>query len=193
MTIEASDAFATRAGLDGFRATIAELHVHRAFAAVDPTATHIGGNRAIRDHELLDNTVWVNTKTAFPTSDPAHFGFSAVNWARARNPAKRDQQLDLIALVQLYERDITFRDAEPCSIEIRWAQPRWWLIPASTLHQGSWPDGKSTVRSKLPVSLMAPFEITARRPLTLRRLRSLIKQNVIAVPEDGEDGKVGHT
>ena len=177
------EVFAVREGLDGLRSTIAELHVHRALSAADTTATHIGGNKAIRDHELFNNTAWINTKTAFPTSNPDVFGFSRVNWSRARNPDKPELQLDLVALVQLHPSDLEFRDADGPGIEIRWIEPRWWLLPASVLFEASAPDGKSTVRSLVPVSVIGPFEVTKRQPLTTRRLTKLIRQNEIARPE----------
>ena len=179
---DAEALFASRDGLDGFRATIAELHVHRAFLSADPSATHIGGNRAVRDHELFDNTAWVNTKTAFPRKDPALFGFSSVNWTKARNPLKPLEQLDLVALVQLHPGDLSFRDTDGPGIEIRWVEPRWWLVPASVLCSESRADGKSAVRSLVPVTVLAPFAITARRPLTRRRLLARIAQNEIALP-----------
>lgn len=177
---QAEAVFAALGGLDGLRATIAELHVHRAFLMADPSATHIGGNRAVRDHELFDNTAWVNTKTAFPTRDPATFGFSRVNWTRARDPLKPEQQLDLVALVNLHADDLSFRDSDGPGIEIRWAEPRWWLIPASVLYSESRPDGKSTVRSLVPVSVIKAFQITASHRLTRHRLKALVAKNEIA-------------
>lgn len=177
------EVFAVREGLDGLRSTIAELHVQRALFAADATATHIGGNRAIRDHEVFNNTAWVNTKTAFPTSDTRRFGFSTVNWEKARDPHSPQTQLDLVALVQLHPGDLTFRDTCRTGVEIRWVEPRWWLFPASVLFESSAADGKSAVRSSVPVSVMGRFEVTNRRPLTTRRLANLIRQNQVALPE----------
>lgn len=160
-------------GLDGLRATIAELHVHRAFVGVDETAIHIGGNYEIRDHELFNNTAWANTKTAWKSV----LGFGPVNWRSGRDPAHPDRQLDLVALVQIGAYDLSFRTTSADSLEIKWSCKNWWLVPASVLHDGSRPDGRSTGRSLVDRSTIADYRIT--RHLTRRRLARLIALNEI--------------
>jgi hypothetical protein len=176
-TDEDEPEFAWQSGLDGMRATLAELHVHRALKTVDPTAAHIGGNHAIRDHEIFDNTAWVNTKTAWAMSNPALVGFSPVNWRVARDGARPDRQLDAVALVMIGVEDLAFRAPSPTSLEIRWRCHGWWLVPASVLHRVSHPDGRSTARSVVRRSEVADYEV--RGELTLPVLRAVIAANEV--------------
>ncbi len=162
-------------GLRGLLDTIAELHVHRQLRAGDPTARHMGGRTAIRDHEIFDDHAWINTKSSWPRRDGTT-GFSPVNWTTARNPAHPEKQLDLVALVQL---QATFGHEGPLDLTIEW-DGRWWLVPASLLCAASKPDGSSCARSLVPTAAIDPYIVTA--PLTAARLHELVAENEILMP-----------
>jgi len=163
-------------GLRGVLSTIAELHVHRELRAGDPTARHMGGNTAIRDHEVFDNDVWINTKSCWERRD-GMTGFSPVNWRKARDPDDPERQLDLVALVQL---QATFGHKGPLDLTIHWECAPWWLVPASLLWAASAPNGKSTCSSLVPTATIQPYLLTA--PLTSARLHALVAENEILMP-----------
>lgn len=171
-------AFARMAGLDGLRSTLAELHVHRALAAVDPTAKLVGGNRAIRDHELFGNEAWVNTKTAWWMSN-GQVGHSPVNWSAARDPSRPEYQLDLVALVVITSDDVSVRETGKTRVELEWRCSGWWLVPASELHAHSKRHGKSLARSLVDPVALERYRVTSRKPLTRLRLKRLVAANVV--------------
>ena len=177
--------FEWRAGLDGARPTIAELHAHRALVRADPTAEHVGGNRPYRDHQLDSNTAWANTKCAWPHK-PGQLGFSPVAWKTVRNPERPYIQLDLVILVSIQSGDLGFRDTGLNRVEIEWECHGMWVVPASVLHAVSAPDGKSTARSIVALTAIEPYAVDDARPLTAERLRDLIAENDVALPDSCE-------
>jgi hypothetical protein len=180
------DGFQWIEGLDGLRPTIAERHAHRELIAVDPTATHLGGNIRYRDHQLFDNTFWANTKTAWrhrrKSGKSGLLGFSPVSWRTVRNPKRPDIQLDLVVLVPLEADDLRFREPTRCALDIRWECDRMWMVPASVLHEVSAADGKSTARSLVDPADTNDDVIDAAHPLSTARLRAILASNVTAKP-----------
>ncbi len=157
--------------------TLAELHVQRVFAKLDPTAVHLGGNHPVRDHELLDNHVWVNTKTAWVENETL-IGFGPVGWSTARNPEKPKSQLDLLALVPIRPNDLSFRSPAGNSLEMRWECEHWWLVPASVLFELE--ERRSKGKSVAPTRLLAPYLVDDDHPLTSERPVEVWKANEIA-------------
>ena len=173
-------------GLDGLRPTIAERHAHRELSAVDPTATHLGGNVRYRDHQLFDNAFWANTKSAWEhrrkSGKSGLLGFSPVSWRTVRNPKRPDIQLDLVVLVPLEADDLRFREPTRCAHDIRWECDRMWMVPASVLYEVSAADGKSTARSLVDPADINDYVIDAEHPLSTTRLRAILASNVTAKP-----------
>lgn len=148
-----------------------EWFVHEAFLAVDPTACHVGGNAEIRDHQLRDNSVWVNTKSAWYESASV-VGFSPVKWA-AEDKREPNRRLDAVALVPLLEGMLGVSRSADGAVVVRLPElEEWWLVPASALR--GMDEQKSMAKSVAPYSGLEPYKITADNPLTSSRLDAII-------------------
>lgn len=152
---------------------LAEMLVHRALLEVDPTARHIGGNRAIRDHELLGNSAWCNTKAGW-FDRLGWLGFSAVNWSRARDLERPKRSLDLVAIVPLRPESIRTRWTLN-GIAYAWDSIDWYLVPASILHEHH--VSQSKVRQAVPLDVVNEFIVTKSKRLDRERLTHILERN----------------
>lgn len=174
----------TAEGMDGVRATCIEAHVQRMLAAVDPTAVHVGGNTPIRDHEILANHAWVQTKSAWfyaagsPTAD--YVGYSPVKWSAARDPKRPRFQLDLVALAVLRPGGVSSRWTANQTLELSFQVESTWLVPASVLEELTAHAMGGVARSYILTAALDPYRLDQEHPLTRERLLELVAENRIA-------------
>lgn len=128
----------------------------------------------MRDHELLDNRVWANTKSGwFDRADM--LGFSPVSWSSARDPRRPKFSLDLVAVVPLRSEKI-HTEISDGQIVFTWEPPDWFLFPASKLFD-TYIAEQSVARQSVPTAVANEYRITASNPLTFERLVEILLAN----------------
>lgn len=162
----------TTDGLDrGISSTLAEFLVHLALLDIDESARHLGGNYRGRDHEILDNTAWIDTKTAW-FDTPDRIGYSPVNWGSARDPNRPERVLDAVALVPLREGELTIKMIGARSVNVSIPEFEWYLVPASVLYEHR--EVETKCRESAPSDDVQTYRVDAGNPLTADRLKGII-------------------
>jgi hypothetical protein len=158
-----------RAGLDrGIRATVAEVHVHRALLNGDPSAIYRGGNSWYRDHEVFDGEHWIETKAGW-FDRPGLIGFSPVNWLKAREAPTWLSAVAVVPLrpgaLQISLDDDGFKVTLPRDLA-------WYLVPAPNLF--SVLVEQRRCRQAAPIDAVERFVVDRNNPLTKARLRDVV-------------------
>lgn len=170
-----SDGERAAKALGGARTAMIEAFVHQQLSQVDPTARTTTPNTAYRDHELLDNSAWVDSKAGWCDS-PGLLGHPPVPFQEIQE-REWSKRTDAIAIVQLRPQDITyFLPSTGVGIVAACHPPRWWLVSVSELQKVS--RARSTLAAEVCKCDIAPYEITADAPLTLERLVAVLKPTV---------------
>lgn len=165
------------AGLDrGIRPAVAEFLDFLQLRKADPSAQHLGGNYAVRDHQLRGNTVWGNCKSGW-YEEGNRLYFSPVNWARAADPDRPDRSLDLVEIVVLRPGELKFGLVDR-TLTVELPQVDHFVVPASALRGCA--TKESDARAWAPLEKMRPYLITETNPLTPGRLSDLIAQHAAA-------------
>jgi hypothetical protein len=159
-----------REGLDrGIRASVAEVHVHRALLRSDPSAVYCGGNTWYRDHEVFKGEHWIETKAGW-FEQSGLIGFSPVNWLNARKVAR---WISAVAIVPLRPGVLHIRLSDSgFTVDLPRDLP-WYLVPATELFRVVIEQGPC--RQAAPIGVVEPFVVDRSNPLTEQRLRDVLR------------------